>query len=175
MNRSEELWAKDGNGAFLDKRREDFARCRARGLNLRNCSKDLGISYNSCRIWDEHPVMKEHIAELRENHDSFIPVSMGYIIHELQENAKLARAAGQYKASNEAIMHMYEMLTTHEELIAQTPMLPSGDESKPASERLLELLRKQAEPVEQLGKVIEIHAERGVLDVRAEGNETDPD
>lgn len=104
-------WTVGPDGSFDDVTRERFASELASGRTLKAASENTGIPFARARQWMYRPEMKKRKRELR----SAIPTaatfhySLHSIVGELMKNAQLAREAEQFKASNEALLAIYNI------------------------------------------------------------------
>lgn len=105
------LWARDPGGPFVSLERELFAKARARGATIKAASADAGITHVTGTKYERNDEMRKRISELRRGAEDFVGVSTACLIGELMRNAAEAREAGAYKASNEALVAVYKMVT----------------------------------------------------------------
>lgn len=105
------LWARDPGGPFVSLERELFAKARARGATIKASSADAGITHATGTKYERNDEMRKRISELRRGAEDFVGVSTACLIGELMRNAAEAREAGAYKASNEALVAVYKMVT----------------------------------------------------------------
>jgi hypothetical protein len=104
-------WTVGPDGSFDDVTRERFASELASGRNLKTAAANTGIPFARARLWMYRPEMKKRKRELR----AAIPTaatfhySLHSIVGELMKNAQLARDAKQFKASNEALLAIYNI------------------------------------------------------------------
>jgi hypothetical protein len=104
-------WTVGPDNSFDDVTRERFASELASGRNLKTAAANSGVPFAKARTWMYRPEMKKRKRELRAS----IPTaatfhySLHSIVGELMKNAQLARDAEQFKASNEALLAIYNI------------------------------------------------------------------
>lgn len=106
-----DAWARDPTGPFVAIEKELFAKARARGATQKASAADAGISYQTAIKYERHDEMRKRISELRQGAEDFVGVSKAHLIHKLMQNAEEARGAGAFKASNEALLGVYKLIS----------------------------------------------------------------
>ena len=98
-----DLFRRDPGGPFDSLEREKFAQARAKGASIKAASTEAGVRPQTGYDYERHEEMRKRVRELRAGAETFVGVSMGWLVRQLTINAKRARKAGAYKASNEAL------------------------------------------------------------------------
>lgn len=94
---------RDPGGPFDSLKKERFAQARAKGAAIKSASAEAGITYRLGCDYERHDAMRMRIRELRSGAETYVGVSLGWLLSQLRINAKRARKAGNFKASNEAL------------------------------------------------------------------------
>lgn len=141
---------RDPGQPFLDPFKEDFAKAIAQGKMIKEAARIAGVTAGTGEKWNAHEVMRARVRELRESSETFVGVSVGWILNELKQNVNLARTHKQLKVSNESLKLIYDIVKQNPDLVTNMPAadvtLASGDEpAKPPVLRLVESLRSMQE------------------------------
>ncbi len=106
-----DAWARDPTGPFVALEKELYAKARARGVTVKAASADAGIAVETGTKYERNEIMRKRISELRQGAEDFVGVSKAHLIHKLMQNADEAREAGAFKASNEALLGVYKLIS----------------------------------------------------------------
>ena len=139
-----DVWRRDPGAPFDDLGREQYAQARARGGTVPASANEAGVAKSSAIAFEKHPAMRERIRELRQGAQTFVGVSVGWILGELKKNAQLARDEGQLKSSNEALKLMYDIVRTDPNVANQMARaLPPSASPKAIKKQLLASLQSE--------------------------------
>lgn len=108
---SRRQFRRDPGGPFDDFKVESFCRARAKGGNITSSGNAAGISKPTAFSYEKAPEVKARIRELRDGAEDFVGVSVAWILNQLKINVEAAREDGAYKASNEALMISYKIIS----------------------------------------------------------------
>lgn len=145
----DKTYAREPLGPFHDLAKESFCKELAKGASKKTAGERAGIHYETSLRWSKADEIQARVRELRANAETFAGVSIGWVLRELQVNVEQARAKGQLKVSTESLMHIYQIVKTHPDLINDMPRAePEGDAAKPAPLRLVESLRSLRQQLE---------------------------
>lgn len=95
-------YRRDPGAPFDSLERERFAQARAKGATIKAACTEAGIRPQTGYDYERHEEMRKRVRELRAGAETYVGVSMGWLVRQLTINARRARKAGAYKASNEA-------------------------------------------------------------------------
>lgn len=137
MGRPADSFSRGKNAPFDKIELEDFAKARAKGGTLKAAAGIAGVSLGTAATWEKHPEVKERMRELRQGVEDFVGVSKAWVLTQLKENALEAREESQFKASNEALKIIYEILNNDREVNTQVARALSPDVSRKELQRRL--------------------------------------
>lgn len=109
---------RDPGGPFACAKKEQYAKSRAKGAGIAASANFAGIATPTGSKWERDPNMLARIAELRQGAEDFVGVSKGYLIQQINEVAKEARAASQLKTAKECYELLYEIVNTDKDVSA---------------------------------------------------------
>lgn len=137
-------------GAFSAHEKEQYAKARARGDNIKSAAAAAGITAVTATSYEKNEAMRKRISQLRQGAETFIGVSNAWIINQLMRNAEEARGEGAFKASNEAIGMIYKIMNEQRDLASQMARaLPSDIEGRELKKMLSSAFKKPAMPAEK--------------------------
>ena len=112
-------WTLGPDGSFNDPQKEKFAMHLGGGKTIAEASRLVGITGKTGLLWAKNPDMKERKRILRAQPgiSQTFSVSIAMIVAELHRNAMEARAAEQFKASNDALQMMYTIAKQEKSLL----------------------------------------------------------
>lgn len=112
-------WTRGADGAFNDLRKEKLATLLAGGKSIKDASEQVGLTYKLACEWAKTEAMKIRKKALRATPavSQTFTVSIAMIVAELHQNATRARADGDYKASNDALVNMYKISKAEKSLL----------------------------------------------------------
>lgn len=112
-------WVRGADGSFNDVKKERFARELAIGRSVPEAAEVAHIAPETGYVWCKHPELRERKKLLRANPAvaKTYSVSIAMILAELHLNSVGARENGDYKASTEALVHMYKIAKEDKSLL----------------------------------------------------------
>lgn len=87
-----------------------YARCRAQGATMAKSAEEAGIAMATAQKLEHHEDVKARVRELRESSQEFTGVTLAAIIGKLWKNAEEASATGDFKASNQALSQLTQLV-----------------------------------------------------------------
>lgn len=114
---------------------EQYAQARASGQTIGVSATSAGVGLAAAKTLEKDPEVRSRIAELREGSKTITTVSPAWILEQLKINALESRegreyttinkageqvevtSAPNYKASNEALQMMYEIIKTDDSIL----------------------------------------------------------
>lgn len=115
MKRESESQRKPGD-PLPNAKAEAYAKMRARQVPAREAGEELGLleakTYMRFECSPEH---RARVAELKAAEDAPMKLSLDWLASELNVNVVGARAAGQFKASTEALVRLADMYRENRE------------------------------------------------------------
>lgn len=118
---------RDPGGPYDSLERERYAQARAKGASIKSASTEAGVSPNVGYTYERHDSMRLRIRELRAGAETYVGVSKGWLLNQLRINARKARKAGSYKASNDALGLIAKIVMRDPSLADETPRALSPD------------------------------------------------
>jgi hypothetical protein len=118
-NSYNQTWTRGADGSFNDIKKEKFATFLAGGKTMAEAARLIGLTEVTGRLWAKNDDMKDRKRILRATpaiSQTFV-VSIAMIVSELHRNAQLAREENQFKASNDALLAMYEIAKNEKSLL----------------------------------------------------------
>lgn len=114
-----QTWTRGSDGSFNDIKKEKFAVLLAGGKSIKDASEQVEIATATGALWAKHDDMKMRKRVLRATPavSQTFTVSIAMIVAELHLNATQAREAGNFKASNDALVSMYEIAKAEKSLL----------------------------------------------------------
>ena len=138
---------REPTGQFTSLEREQYAKARARGANIKEASAEAGVSAVTGTQYEKHDAMRKRISQLRQGAETFIGVSNAWIINQLMRNVDEAREAGAFKASNEGIGMIYKIMNEQKDLAGQMARaMPAEIEGRELKRMLSNAFKKPALP-----------------------------
>jgi len=107
---------REPGGPFDSLERERFAVARAKGMAIKASATEAGVSATAGYAFERHDAMRLRVRELRAGAETYVGVSMGWLLTQLKRNALKARKAGAFKASNEALSLIAKIVQRQPEL-----------------------------------------------------------
>jgi len=111
MSARPDPFRRDPGGPFDSLEREQYAQARAKGGSIKGACAAAGISGPTGTKLEQHPEMRKRISELRQGAETYVGVSKAWVLQQLQRNAEEARDSGAFKASNEALISIYKIIS----------------------------------------------------------------
>lgn len=132
---------RDPGGPFDDLKKERYAQARAKGGSIKSSSNTAGCAYPTGMEWEKAPEMDARVKELRQGADTFVGVSVGWILNELKTNVRQAREESQLKSSTEALKLIYEIVSKDPSCAVNAARsIPAGADLKVMKRMLLQSL-----------------------------------
>lgn len=103
-------YARQPGQPFEDERLEAYMRCRAAGNSIVSASKEAGLAKSSAQKVEASEAYKERLAEYKQNTRRFTEISVAALMDKLARNADEAATAGDFKASNQAIGMLLDLV-----------------------------------------------------------------
>ena len=110
MTKPRSKFSRGPGDSFDDPKKEVFAKAWARTGLLRTACEEAGIAAPTGSKWRGHPEMELRIRELRAGSETYVGVSLSYIINQLRMNAENAAAAFKFKEATEALALMAKLM-----------------------------------------------------------------
>lgn len=140
-------WRRDPGAPFDDLAREEYAKARAKGGSIKASAQMAGVEPATGTEFEKHPEMRARIRELRSGAETFVGVSVGYILQELRRNVDIARENNQLKSSNEALKMMYDIISKDASVMHDAARaLPPDTDPRKLKAKLLATLKLPAAP-----------------------------
>lgn len=95
---------------FDDARVEIYARCRARGVSMQKSYQEAGIAKATAQKIEVHDLYQARLRELKDAAQQFTGMTDGWIMQRLARNADAAHEAGDWKASNQSLSILKDMV-----------------------------------------------------------------
>lgn len=102
---------RDPGGPFTDLARENYAKARARGDNIKAASASAGIAPVTGTQFEKNPEMRKRISELRQGAETYIGVSKAWIVQKTKELHEKASDEGHYKSALEALQFIHKIIS----------------------------------------------------------------
>lgn len=154
---SARTFRRDPGAPFDDYRVETFCKARAQGGSLAVAAHRTGISKATATKWEREPEVRARQRELREGAEDFIGVSVAWVIKELKTNVEAAREQGAIKASNEALVFIYKIMTENKAAAHQmASALPASLEGKDLQKALRESFRSPEETIDVVAEPVAV-------------------
>ena len=111
MSNRPDPFRRDPGAPFDNLEREQYAQARAKGASIKAACAAAGLSPETGTKLERHEAIRKRISELRQGAETYVGVSKAWILQQLQRNAEEARDNGAYKASNEALISIYKIIS----------------------------------------------------------------
>ena len=111
MSSRPDPFRRDPGAPFDSLEREQYAQARAKGGSIKAACAAAGISGETGTKFERHPEIRKRISELRQGAETYVGVSKAWVLQQLQRNAEEARDSGAFKASNEALISIYKIIS----------------------------------------------------------------
>lgn len=140
---------RDPGMPFDDFRVEQYAKARAKGGTIAASGSHAGVVKGTALKWEKEPEVRARVRELRDGAEDFVGVSVAWIIGELKRNAKEARENNAFKASNEALLITYKIISENKQVAHQmAAALPAALEGKDLQKALRESFSQPEDVIE---------------------------
>ncbi len=96
---------------FVDPKKEDYCRARAKGMNSVRASEEAGVSRQTGQAWSEREEIIDRIREHKQSTEGYTEVSVAYVLEEMKVTVLEARGAGDYKAAIEGLKALHGIIT----------------------------------------------------------------
>lgn len=144
-------WTRGPDGSFNDIQKEKFAIQLASSKSVAESARMVGINIMTAHKWAGNEEMQERKRTLRATPaiSQTFQVSIAMIVAELYQNAKGAREAEQFKASNDALEAMYRIAKNEKSLLETFEAQGEEVMRKEAHDISARIRRFQGAPIEE--------------------------
>lgn len=137
---------RDPGAPFDEYRIEQYCKARAKGGTVHASGSHAGVSKNTAMKWEREPEVRARQRELRDGAEDFVGVSVAWVINELKQNVSVARQQNAIKASNEALVFIYKIITENKQLAHNmAAALPAPARGQDLQKALRESFRAQGD------------------------------
>lgn len=103
-------YARKPGQPFDDERLEAYVRCRASGQSIKIAAEESGLAKSSAQKIEASEAYKERLAEYKSDTKRFPPITVAALMEKLVRNADRAAEESDFKASNQAIQMLLDLV-----------------------------------------------------------------